>query len=128
MATANQVGATTFTTPSDREIVTTRVVDAPRRLVVAAWTNPEHLPHWMVGMGIAGADRLAPEDPWAASGRGRARGRRYGYFFWIKASSRARSGASRALTFSALTSATMMWPTSSWTSLKRPCVFIFWAW
>ena len=46
MATANRVGATTFTTPSDREIVMTRVVDAPRRLVFEAWTNPEHLPHW----------------------------------------------------------------------------------
>ena len=27
----------------------TRVVDAPRRLVFEAWTNPEHLPHWMLG-------------------------------------------------------------------------------
>jgi len=41
--------ATTFTTPSDREIVMTRVFDAPRRLVFEAWTNPEHLPHWMLG-------------------------------------------------------------------------------
>jgi uncharacterized protein YndB with AHSA1/START domain len=47
MTTANRVGTTTFTTPSDREVVTTRVVDAPRRLVFDAWTNPEHLPHWM---------------------------------------------------------------------------------
>jgi uncharacterized protein YndB with AHSA1/START domain len=49
MATANKVGATTFTTPSDREIVMTRVVDAPRRLVFDAYTKPEHLPHWMLG-------------------------------------------------------------------------------
>ncbi len=49
MATATKVGATTFTTPSDREIVMTRVVDAPRRLVFEAWTKPEHLPHWMLG-------------------------------------------------------------------------------
>jgi uncharacterized protein YndB with AHSA1/START domain len=27
----------------------TRVVDAPRRLVFDAWTNPEHVPHWMLG-------------------------------------------------------------------------------
>ena len=27
----------------------TRVFDAPRRLVWEAWTNPEHLPHWMLG-------------------------------------------------------------------------------
>jgi uncharacterized protein YndB with AHSA1/START domain len=45
MAAANSVGATTFTTPSDREIRMTRVFDAPRRLVFEAWTNPKHLPH-----------------------------------------------------------------------------------
>ena len=33
------------TTP-DREIVTTRLIDAPRELVFAAWTDPKHLPHW----------------------------------------------------------------------------------
>ena len=49
MATAHRVGATTFTTPTDREIVMTRVFDAPRRLVWEAWTSPEHLPHWMLG-------------------------------------------------------------------------------
>ncbi len=41
--------ATTFTTPSDREIVATRVFDAPRILVWECWTNPEHVPHWMTG-------------------------------------------------------------------------------
>lgn len=51
MATVDRVGATTFTTPSDRELVMTRVVDAPRRLVFDAWTKPEHLPHWMLGPG-----------------------------------------------------------------------------
>jgi uncharacterized protein YndB with AHSA1/START domain len=49
MTRAHRVDATTFTTPSDREIVITRIVDAPRRLVFAAYTNPEHLPHWMLG-------------------------------------------------------------------------------
>ncbi len=50
MATAaHKVGATTFTTPSDRELVITRVVDAPRTLVFEAWTSPEHLPQWMLG-------------------------------------------------------------------------------
>ena len=49
MATANLIGDTTFTTPSDREIVITRRLDAPRRLVFDAWTKPEHLPHWMLG-------------------------------------------------------------------------------
>jgi uncharacterized protein YndB with AHSA1/START domain len=47
MATANSAAATTFTTPSDREILVTRVIDAPRRLVWEAYTNPEHLPNWM---------------------------------------------------------------------------------
>jgi uncharacterized protein YndB with AHSA1/START domain len=49
MATASKVGATTFATPTDREFVITRVLDAPRRLVFEAWTNPEHLPHWLLG-------------------------------------------------------------------------------
>jgi uncharacterized protein YndB with AHSA1/START domain len=49
MTTANRVDATTFTTPSDREIVMTRIVDAPRQLVFEAHTNPAHLPHWMLG-------------------------------------------------------------------------------
>jgi uncharacterized protein YndB with AHSA1/START domain len=46
MTTAHKVGATTFTTPSDREIVMTRVFDAPRELVFDAYTKPEHVPHW----------------------------------------------------------------------------------
>jgi uncharacterized protein YndB with AHSA1/START domain len=49
MTTANRVNKTTFTTPSDREILGTRVVDAPRELVWEAWTNPEHVPHWLLG-------------------------------------------------------------------------------
>jgi uncharacterized protein YndB with AHSA1/START domain len=46
---AKHSAATTLTTPSDREIVITRVVDAPRRLVFEAYTRAEHLPHWMLG-------------------------------------------------------------------------------
>jgi uncharacterized protein YndB with AHSA1/START domain len=34
------------TTPTDREIVMTRVFDAPRDLVFEAWTKPEHVRHW----------------------------------------------------------------------------------
>jgi uncharacterized protein YndB with AHSA1/START domain len=49
MATANRVGSTAFTTPSDREVVMTRVFDAPRSLVWEAWTNPEHVPQWLLG-------------------------------------------------------------------------------
>jgi uncharacterized protein YndB with AHSA1/START domain len=46
MSTGTTIGETTFTLPSDREIVITRVLDAPRELVFDALTNPEHLPHW----------------------------------------------------------------------------------
>ena len=49
MATANKVGTTTFTTPSDREVVMARVFDAPRTLVWDAHTNPEHVRQWMLG-------------------------------------------------------------------------------
>ena len=42
--------ATTFTAPSDRELVMTRVFDAPRWLVFEAWTNLAHLSHWMLGL------------------------------------------------------------------------------
>jgi uncharacterized protein YndB with AHSA1/START domain len=46
MAAANRIGETTFTTPSDREIVITRVFDAPRELVFEVLTNSEHVPEW----------------------------------------------------------------------------------
>lgn len=31
---------------ADREIVTTRLIDAPRALVFEAWTDPRHVAHW----------------------------------------------------------------------------------
>ncbi len=34
------------TDTSDREMVITRIVSAPRDLVYAAFTDPQHLPHW----------------------------------------------------------------------------------
>ena len=49
MTTATSVRHATFTSPSDREIVLTRVVDAPRKLVWEASTSPRHVPHWMLG-------------------------------------------------------------------------------
>jgi uncharacterized protein YndB with AHSA1/START domain len=49
MSTADKVGSTTITTPSDREVVMTRVFDAPRTLVFDAWTKPEHVRQWMLG-------------------------------------------------------------------------------
>jgi uncharacterized protein YndB with AHSA1/START domain len=38
--------ALTVTLPSDREILMTRTVDAPRELVFKAWTDPKHLAQW----------------------------------------------------------------------------------
>ncbi|MCC7438542.1 MAG: SRPBCC domain-containing protein [Armatimonadetes bacterium] len=35
--------------PSDREIVMTRLFNAPRELVFEAWTNPEHVAKWWGG-------------------------------------------------------------------------------
>jgi uncharacterized protein YndB with AHSA1/START domain len=49
MATATKTGVTSYTTPTDNELVVTRVVDAPRRLVFDAWTNPKHIPLWLLG-------------------------------------------------------------------------------
>jgi uncharacterized protein YndB with AHSA1/START domain len=36
----------TTTDTSDREIIITRVFDAPRELVWEAWTNPQHVSKW----------------------------------------------------------------------------------
>ena len=42
-------GKLTLTTPTDREIVMTRVFDAPRRLVFDALTKPELVRKWLLG-------------------------------------------------------------------------------
>ena len=34
------------TTPTDREIVITRIFDTPRAVLFEAWTDPEHVAHW----------------------------------------------------------------------------------
>ncbi len=51
VTTASQIGATRFTTPSDLDIVISRVFNAPRQRVWVAWTSPEHLRRWMLGPG-----------------------------------------------------------------------------
>jgi uncharacterized protein YndB with AHSA1/START domain len=38
---------------AERELVIARGFDAPRRLVFAAWTNPEHMTHWWAPQGFA---------------------------------------------------------------------------
>ena len=37
---------TSTSTITDREIVTTRLIDAPRALVFEAWTDPKHVAQW----------------------------------------------------------------------------------
>ena len=46
------------TTPTEREIVMSRVFDAPRELVFEAWTKPELLKRWL-GSATAGSSRSA---------------------------------------------------------------------
>jgi uncharacterized protein YndB with AHSA1/START domain len=45
----NSSESLTITMPSEREVMMTRVFDAPSRLVFDAWTKPEHVPQWMLG-------------------------------------------------------------------------------
>jgi len=49
MISGARTGVTTYATPTEREVVITRVVDAPRRVVFDAWTNPKHVPQWLLG-------------------------------------------------------------------------------
>lgn len=39
---------------AERELVITRLFDAPRSLVFKAWTDPEHLVHWLGPQGFTG--------------------------------------------------------------------------
>ncbi|WP_406695071.1 SRPBCC domain-containing protein [Singulisphaera sp. Ch08] len=44
-------GTRLATDPSEREVLITRVFDAPRELVFRAWTDPEHLTRWFAPTG-----------------------------------------------------------------------------
>ena len=73
--TTQTFGATTFTTPSDRELLATCAFDAPRELIFDAWTDPEHVPHWMIGPGdwtmpVCEID-LRPGGAWRFEWRGK---------------------------------------------------------
>jgi uncharacterized protein YndB with AHSA1/START domain len=48
MAIASKVAPTTFTTPSDRELTATKVVDAPRQRVWEAFTRPKYVQQWLL--------------------------------------------------------------------------------
>ena len=73
MAATRQIGDTTFTMPSDREIVITRVLNAPRRTVFEALTGPQHVPRWFGPKGwtlpVCQID-LRPGGTWRFVGRG----------------------------------------------------------
>ncbi|MCU1258669.1 MAG: hypothetical protein JWO80_1554 [Bryobacterales bacterium] len=45
-------GTFSVTTPTDREIVMTRIFDAPRSVVFEAWTKAEHVAHWWDPSGV----------------------------------------------------------------------------
>jgi uncharacterized protein YndB with AHSA1/START domain len=49
MISPARTGVTSYTTPTDREVVIARVVDAARSAVFDAWTNPKHIQQWMLG-------------------------------------------------------------------------------
>jgi len=53
MAASTVANSDTFkvTTPSDREIVLTRLFDAPRHLVFEAMSKPEHIRQWWGNLG-----------------------------------------------------------------------------
>lgn len=46
MANQNDLRATAPRPTADRELLLTRILDAPRELVWEVWTNPEHIVHW----------------------------------------------------------------------------------
>ena len=48
----NNFGAVKVTTPGDRQIVITRLFNAPRELVFEAWTKAEHVAHWWDPSGV----------------------------------------------------------------------------
>jgi uncharacterized protein YndB with AHSA1/START domain len=71
---ARNSGSMMLTLPSDREIVLTRVFNAPRRLLFEAWTNPEHVKQWYgcsimtlpiceIDLRVGGAYRYVMRDP-----------------------------------------------------------------
>lgn len=60
-------GAVITERPSDREVVFTRVIDAPRELVWKAWTELEHLHEWYGPNGFTTTTyefELAPGGVW----------------------------------------------------------------
>jgi uncharacterized protein YndB with AHSA1/START domain len=59
MVSGTKLGVTTYTTPTDTELLITRVFDAPPKVLFDAWTNPKHVPHWfdLAGRGATSGGR-----------------------------------------------------------------------
>ena len=51
---------------SDREIVITRLLDAPRELVFRVWTDPRHVVHWWGPAGFTNTNREMDVRPGGA--------------------------------------------------------------
>jgi uncharacterized protein YndB with AHSA1/START domain len=47
--TRSEPGVTSYATPTDHQVVVTRVVRAAREVAFDVFTSPKHLPHWMTG-------------------------------------------------------------------------------
>lgn len=45
----NEPGVTSYATPTDNQVVVTRVVRAPGKLAFEVFTSSKHLPNWMTG-------------------------------------------------------------------------------
>jgi uncharacterized protein YndB with AHSA1/START domain len=66
------VTADTAALSAERELVVTRIFDAPRRLVFKMWTEPEHLMRWWGPRGftgISGQMDVRPGGTWSRSMR-----------------------------------------------------------
>jgi len=64
MANANSAAASAT---ADREIATTRLLDAPRKLVWKVWTDPEHIKEWWGPVGFTTTTKkfdLRPGGQW----------------------------------------------------------------
>jgi len=64
---------TTTSNTADREIVTTRLIDAPRELVFEAFTDPKHVGHWFGPEGFVTTTRsmdVRPGGKWIFVMRG----------------------------------------------------------
>lgn len=64
---------TSSSSTADREIVTTRLIDAPRELVYEAFTDPKHVAHWFGPEGFVTTTRsmdVRPGGQWIFDMRG----------------------------------------------------------